>query len=71
MLPAGPPGYGSFMPTPRERAEEKRQAKLDDLERQKESGELVVRKMTDEEREKFPKLTDEEREARRSRRRRN
>ena len=59
------------MRTPRERAEEKRQAKLDDLERQKESGELVVRKMTDEERKQFPKLTDEEREARRGRRRRN
>ena len=58
------------MPTPRERAEEKRRQKLEDVERQKESGELVVRKMTDEEREKFPKLTEEEQEQRRNRRRR-
>jgi hypothetical protein len=57
------------MPTPRERAEEKRRQKLEDLERQKESGELVVRQMTDEERKRYPKLTDEERERRRSRRR--
>jgi hypothetical protein len=57
------------MPTPRERAEEKRRQKLDDVERQKESGELVVRQMTDEEREKFPKLTEEEIEKRRTRRR--
>jgi hypothetical protein len=58
------------MPTPRERAEEKRRQKLEDVERQKESGELVVRKMTDEERAKFPKLTEEEQEKRRNRRRR-
>ncbi|MEA2294745.1 MAG: hypothetical protein QOE86_2384 [Solirubrobacteraceae bacterium] len=58
------------MPTPRERAEEKRRQKLEDVERQKESGELVVRQMTDEEREKFPKLTEEEQEKRRTRRRR-
>ena len=63
-------GYGGPMATPRERAEEKRREKLEELERQKESGELVVRQMTDEERERFPKLTEEERERRRSRRRR-
>ena len=57
------------MPTPRERAEEKRRQKLEDVERQKESGELTVRKMTDEEREKYPKLTEEEIERRRTRRR--
>jgi hypothetical protein len=57
------------MATQRERAEAKRQTKLDDLERQKESGDLVVRQMTDEERERFPKLTEEERERRRNRRR--
>ena len=57
------------MPSPRERADEKRRQKLEDLERQKATGELTVRQMTDEEREKYPKLTDEERERRRSRRR--
>jgi hypothetical protein len=57
------------MPTPRERADEKRRQKLEDLERQVESGDLTVRQMTDEEREKYPKLTDEEREQRRGRRR--
>jgi hypothetical protein len=58
------------MSSTRERAEAKRQEKLDEFERLKESGDLVVRKMTAEERRRFPKLTDEEREARRSRRRR-
>jgi hypothetical protein len=57
------------MPTPRERAEEKRREKLAEVERQKASGDLVVRQMTEEERAKYPKLTDEERERRRSRRR--
>lgn len=57
-------------PTPRERAEEKRRQKLEDVERQKENGGLVVRQMTDEERAKYPQLTDEEREERRARRRR-
>jgi hypothetical protein len=38
----------------RERAEEKRQAKLDLVREQVESGSLVIRKMTDEERRRYP-----------------
>jgi hypothetical protein len=40
--------------TPRERQEEQRQAKLDAVQEQIESGSLVIRKMTKEERKKFP-----------------
>lgn len=40
--------------TPRERQEEQRQAKLDALQEQVESGSLVIRKMTKEERKKYP-----------------
>jgi hypothetical protein len=58
------------MPSPRERAEEKRRQKLEDVERQKANGELTVRQMTDEERAKFPKLSEEELERRRAGRRR-
>jgi hypothetical protein len=57
------------MPTPRERAEEQRRQKLEEMERQVESGDLTVRQMSEEERAKFPKLTDEEKERRRGRRR--
>jgi hypothetical protein len=39
---------------PRERAEEKRQAKLDLVREQVERGSLVIRKMTDEERRRYP-----------------
>lgn len=42
------------MKTTRERAEEKRQEKLDGVRRQIESGSLVVRQMTDEERLRYP-----------------
>ena len=42
------------MPSPRERAEEKRQEKLDQVQNQVENGSLTIRKMTDEEREKYP-----------------
>jgi hypothetical protein len=38
----------------RERAEEKRQAKLELVQEQVESGGLVIRKMTDEERARYP-----------------
>jgi hypothetical protein len=38
----------------RERAEEKRQAKLEYVREQVESGSLVIRQMTDEERQKNP-----------------
>jgi hypothetical protein len=38
----------------RERAEEKRNEKLENVRQQVESGSLVIRKMTDEERQKHP-----------------
>ena len=40
--------------TPKERQDEKRQAKLDEIQEQIKSGDLVVRKMTAAERKKFP-----------------
>jgi hypothetical protein len=42
------------MKTTRERAEEKRLAKLEVVKEQVEDGSLVIRKMTDAEREKYP-----------------
>ena len=42
------------MKTTRERAEEKRQAKLDLVREQLESGSLVIRQMTEEERRQNP-----------------
>jgi hypothetical protein len=42
------------MKSTRERAEEKRQAKLEYVKEQVESGSLVIRQMTDEERLKNP-----------------
>ncbi len=42
------------MKTTRERAEERRQAKLETVREQVEDGSLVIRKMTDEERERYP-----------------
>jgi hypothetical protein len=42
------------MKTSRERAEEKRQEKLDLVREQEASGSLVIRKMTEEERRKYP-----------------
>jgi hypothetical protein len=38
----------------RERAEEKRQEKLELVREQVQSGSLVIRKMTDEERQRYP-----------------
>lgn len=40
--------------TPKERQEEKRKAKLKEMQEQIDSGDLVVRKMTAAERKKFP-----------------
>jgi hypothetical protein len=40
--------------TMRERADEKREAKLELVREQVESGSLVIRKMTDEERRRYP-----------------
>lgn len=42
------------MKTTRERAEEKRQEKLDLVREQQESGSLVIRQMTEEERRRYP-----------------
>ncbi len=42
------------MKTTRERAEEKRQAKLEFIREQVESGALVIRSMTEEERQLYP-----------------
>ena len=48
------------MKTARERAEEKRQEKLDLVREQVEDGTLVIRQMTDEERGRYPKRPAEE-----------
>ena len=58
------------MATARERAEQARQDKLEDLDRQVKEGNLTVRQMTPEERAKYPAPTPEELEARRNRPRR-
>jgi hypothetical protein len=42
------------MKTTRERAEERRQEKLADVRQQVENGSLVIRKMTDAERQRYP-----------------
>lgn len=42
------------MKTARERAEEKRQEKLEGVRDQVANGSLVIRQMTDEERQKYP-----------------
>jgi hypothetical protein len=42
------------MKTARERAEEKRAEKLEHVREQVQSGSLVIRKMTDEERQRYP-----------------
>jgi hypothetical protein len=44
------------MKTARERAEEKRQEKLESVAEQVENGELVIRPMTAEERRRYPPL---------------
>jgi hypothetical protein len=49
-----PDGEHVGVKTPKERQDEKRQAKLEEMQQQIESGDLVVRKMTAAERKKFP-----------------
>lgn len=49
------------MKTTRERAEEKRQEKLDLVRQQLESGSLVIRQMTKEERRQYPPRPDQPR----------
>lgn len=44
--------------TTRERAEEKRQEKLENVREQVESGGLVIRQMTEEERRRYPPRPD-------------
>jgi hypothetical protein len=53
------------MKTTRERAEEKRQEKLELVQQQLESGSLVIRQMTDEERRRYPPRPDQPRQLRR------
>ena len=53
------------MKTTRERAQEKRQAKLDLVREQVKSGALVIRQMTDEERRRYPPRTAPAKEFRR------
>jgi hypothetical protein len=48
---------GGAVKTTRERAEEKRQAKLELVREQVQNGELVIRQMTEEERERYPPPT--------------
>ena len=42
------------MKTQRERAEEKRTQRLEEVDKQVKSGDLVIRQMTDDERKKYP-----------------
>ena len=49
---------GDRLKTSRERAEEKRLAKLELVREQVESGDLVIRKMTEEERLRYPPRPD-------------
>ncbi len=47
--------YSGCMSTQREKAEARRQEKLDAVQEQVDSGSLTIRKMTAEERKKYPK----------------
>jgi len=51
--------------TTREKAEEKRQAKLDLVREQVESGSLVIRRMTEDERRLYPPRTAQSKPGRR------
>jgi hypothetical protein len=53
------PKRASVVKTTRERAEEKRQAKLEQVREQVQNGELVIRQMTEEERAKYPPRTEQ------------
>jgi hypothetical protein len=52
--PPGPSASEPGVKTARERAEEKRQEKLELVREQVESGSLVIREMTEDERRRFP-----------------
>jgi hypothetical protein len=58
---------GATVKTTRERAEERRTAKLEQIAEQVASGSLVIRTMSDEERERFPPRARAERGSGRSR----
>jgi hypothetical protein len=47
-------GYHGFMKTTRERADERREAKLELVREQVANGSLVIRTMSDEERKQYP-----------------
>jgi hypothetical protein len=51
--------------TARERAEEKRDEKLENVRQQVENGSLVIRKMTDEERQRYPPRPEKPKQNRR------
>jgi hypothetical protein len=53
--------------TTRERAEARRQERLDEMQRDVEEGRLVIRKMSPEERERFPQPAEPRPPRRRSR----
>jgi hypothetical protein len=57
------------MKSGREKAEEKRQAKLAQVQEQVEDGSLVIRQMTDEERRKYPPPAERPKGTKGSRRR--
>ena len=54
LICAGIGGSQHPVKSTRERAEEKRQEKLELVREQVQSGSLVIRKMTDEERQRYP-----------------
>lgn len=54
VAPSAPSGKRGVVKTTRERAEEKRKEKLAYVNEQLESGSLVIRQMTDEERGQYP-----------------
>jgi hypothetical protein len=59
MCNAQPTVSGRLMKSARERAEEKRQEKLEFVAEQVESGQLVIRQMTEEERRRYPSRPSE------------
>jgi hypothetical protein len=54
IVPIVPLRGGGGVKTARERAEEKRAEKLEHVREQVQSGSLVIRQMTDEERQRYP-----------------
>jgi len=69
MCNAHPTVRDRLMKTARERAEEKRQEKLEFVREQVENGGLVIRQMTEEERRRYPPPPSESDRPNQSRRR--